>query len=260
MKTNNLDDSSQFPPIAVFGASRGVGRQVVQQAVQRGQRVIAVARNGASLKQEFPNLTVVEGDAADPRVVRTALSQVHAVICTLGAPAFSGSKIRSEGTAAIIAGMEARGLKRLLVLSLLGVLESRASLPWMIRYLMFPLYLRRPVADHERQERLLEQSSLDWTAVRPPFLIEGAQTGEYAHGFVDDTRHLALKISRADAAHFMLAQVAEQTYVEKPVGISYERGRVRVAQLSLSYESQPIELSKGEHRAPARYSNVSFCA
>lgn len=214
---------STLPRLAVFGASRGVGRHVVQQALARGHQVTAVARHTAELRKAFPAARLVEGDATDAATVRAALDGVDAVICTLGAPAWSRSKVRSEGTRTILEGMERAGLSRILVLGVLGAAESREHLPFTLRYLIFPLYLRRPVAEHEAQERILRASGLDWTILRAPYLEEGPRTGRYALGFGADLTGLTLTVSRADAADFFLDQVGSAQYARRTVEISYAK-------------------------------------
>lgn len=52
---------------------------------------------------------------------------------------------------------------------------------------MFGLVLRPAFADHVQQEAYVEQSTLDWTVVRPGAFATGAQTGVYRHGFVERT-------------------------------------------------------------------------
>jgi len=43
--------------LTVFGATGGVGRQVITQALDRGDRVTAYVRNPAKLDLTHPNLT-----------------------------------------------------------------------------------------------------------------------------------------------------------------------------------------------------------
>lgn len=191
--------------LAIFGASRGVGLEALRIALRRGHSVVAVARNSAELKREFPEAQVIQGSVTDPEVVARALKGATAVICALGAPALSHSKVRSEGTRTIIAGMRKVGVKRIVAVSVLGARESRQKLPFFFRYILFPLYLRRAVADHNVQEELLAASGLDWTAVRPPNLEDGPATGDYLAGAIDDWSQLALVVRRADLAEYMLA-------------------------------------------------------
>jgi len=217
-KITDIQGSSSH--LAVFGASRGVGRAVVEQALAKGHRVTAVARNGADLRRDFPTLEVVEGDVSDSRTVDRALEGVETVVCALGAKAFSNSRVRSEGTAAIARGMKRRGISRIVAVSLMGAGETRKHLPFFFRYVIFPLYLRKPVADHERQEELLRTSDLDWTIVRPPNLDDGPQTAEYVHGVGTDWSELSLVVSRKQLAHFILGQVGSKTYERQSVWVS----------------------------------------
>jgi putative NADH-flavin reductase len=75
------------------------------------------------------------------------------------------------------------------------------------------------VADHEVKERLIVQSSLDWTIVRPPKLSNGAAKGEFRHGNNIRAASLLPMLARADVAAFMLAQLNDTTYSRKAVGI-----------------------------------------
>src|SRR5690606_22094127 len=140
-------------------------------------------------------------------------------------PARSDAKVRSEGTKHIVRAMEELGVRRLVCVSVFGAAETRASLPFFLKYVIFPLFLRRVVAEHERQERVIADSSLEWTIVRPPHLVEGGRTGLYAHGFAPDAPGLTYRISRADVAELMLREVVEPRYVRRAVGISYEKAR-----------------------------------
>lgn len=211
------------PPqqLAIFGATRGIGLQALQQALAAGHRVHVLVRDRARMTVESANLTVYEGDVNDAEAVRNTLQGCDAVLCCLGAPALSRSRVRSEGTQVIADVMAELGMRRILCVSLLGAGESRDGLPFFFRYLLFPTYLRRAVADHERQEAVLSQTALDWTVVRPPSLTDGPRTGRYDHGFHTGKPGLTMKISRPDVADFMLRQLNRNDYSRRGVGVSY---------------------------------------
>ncbi len=206
--------------IAIFGATGGVGRQLVAQATAAGHSVTVLARDPGRAAFDDDGVTVVAGDATDPEAVARTLRGADAVICALGAPALSRSRVRSEGTRAIVSAMKAHGVRRIVCVSTLGAAESRAWLPFLLRRVIFPLYLRRAVADHERQEQILRGSALDWTVVRPPTLTDGPATGDYVHGFVPPLSEVSLKISRADVAHFIPRQLDAETYAAQAVAVS----------------------------------------
>ncbi|MEM7151833.1 MAG: NAD(P)H-binding protein [Myxococcota bacterium] len=209
------------PHLAVFGATRGIGRHVVDFALQSGHRVTALARDPTALELGDDRLRVVGGDATDADAVARAVAGADAVVCALGAPARNRDRVRARGTENIIAAMARQGVQRLLCVSVLGAAETRGDLPWFLRYLFFPLYLRQAVADHEAQERLIAASSLRWTIVRPPHLTDGPRTDEFQHGEGSGGGAWTLKISRADVAGFMLDQLGRDDYVGRRVGVSY---------------------------------------
>ena len=217
-----LPQASAGLRLALFGATGGVGRSLVKLALAAGHQVTALVRDPARLELAHPRLTLVSGEGSDAAAVAKVVAGADAVLVALGAPALSRSRIRSEGTKLIVDAMQAAGVERIVCVSLLGVADSRTTLPLWIRYGLFPLYLRRAIADHERQEEVLRASDLAWTSVRPPFLTDGAHTGRYAHGFAT-TDGLKLEVSRADVADFMLAQLGSSTYLRRAAAISYAR-------------------------------------
>jgi putative NADH-flavin reductase len=224
-QTNTANPSSnrRTQRLTILGATSGVGRQLALLALDAGHHVTALVRDPTRMDICHDRLMVVSGDANDYAAVLAVVRGSDAVLCALGAPAFSSSKVRSQGTEHIVRAMQQTGVRRLICLSVYGAGDSREGLPFFLRYFLFPLYLRRPVAEHEIQESIIRQSEVDWTIVRPPFLTDGPLTGTYSHGFANDQEGLTLDISRADVAEFMLRQLDDRGYARHAVGISYAR-------------------------------------
>lgn len=207
--------------LVVFGATGGTGRQLVDLALAQGHRVTAFARDPAKLDRPRPGLTVVPGDVTQAGAVSPAVEGQDAVLCAIGAPAWVRTTTRYEGTRRIVDAMESTGVRRLICQSTLGIGDSEdVRLPFYVKHLV-PLMLRHAFADHERQERVIMQSGLDWTIVRPATMTNGPSTGSYRHGFSAADRDLKIKISRADVAEFMLAQLSEDTYLRRTPAVSY---------------------------------------
>ena len=59
--------------LTVFGATGGVGREVVTQALDAGHHVIAYVRNPSKLDVTHPNLTVIAGELTDREAVQRAV-------------------------------------------------------------------------------------------------------------------------------------------------------------------------------------------
>jgi putative NADH-flavin reductase len=207
--------------LLVFGSTGGTGRELVKQALAQDQEVTAYARSPDKLGDlTHPSLQVVRGDVLDPAAVEKAVPGHDAVLCAIGAGA-GQSTLRENGTRNIVQGMEKAGVQRLLCQSSMGVGDSRANLGFLTRYVIVPVFLRHAFADHERQEAVVKESTLDWTIVRPPHLKDGPRTGTYRHGFPTTDTAIQGKISRADVADFMLKQLTDSTYLHRTPGVSY---------------------------------------
>lgn len=207
--------------ILIFGSTGGTGRELVNQALDHDHAVTAYARNPAKIEDiKHSNLKVIRGDVLDKAAVEGAVKGHDAIFVALGA-GLKRTTLREEGTRNIVEAMQHTGVKRLICLSSLGVGDSRANLPFFTKYIIVGLFLRYAFADHERQEAVVRQSSLDWTIVRPPFLKDGPRTGVYQHGFFTKDRRIKGWISRADVADFMLKQLVDDTYFHQTPGVSY---------------------------------------
>jgi len=193
------------------------------QALEAGHTVTAFTRKPELVAQSHPGLTAMQGDVLDPVAVERAVTGQEVVICTLGMPLLNNDRLRTRGTANIVAVMEVAGVKRLVCLSSLGVGESRAVLPLIYQMLIFPIVMRRLLVDHAGQEALISASSLDWTVVRPGNFTRGEGMGDYAHGFTTVDANLSFKISRSDVADFILRQLSDDTYLNRADALSYRK-------------------------------------
>lgn len=205
--------------LTLFGATGSVGRHLVQQALENGHQVCAFGRNSTRLELGHKSLCFINGDVTHYDEVDAAVKGADAVLCTLGA----GRKglLRTAGTRNIVLAMQTHRVRRLVCQTTLGAGESRGNLDFFWKYLMFGILLRSAMADHETQEAVVRASDLDWTIVRPGAFTNGPKTGKYREDFKSDDRSLALKISRADLAAFMLRQLNDRKYAGRSVGVSY---------------------------------------
>lgn len=203
--------------ITIFGATGTIGRLVVEQALTAGHDVTAFTRDAARVTAEHDRLQVVEGDVKDPAACLPVVKDTDAVVIALGAG--RKGEVREAGTRAVVAAMEQAGGGRLVCQSTLGVGSSRPNLNLLWKYVMFGALLRPAYADHARQERVVEESDLDWTIVRPSAFADQSP-GPVRHGFGGSESGLRLKIARADVAAFLLLQVEDRTYLRRAVSVS----------------------------------------
>lgn len=206
--------------VIVFGASGGTGQEVVRQALAAGHTVTAFVRNPATYSSPDQRVQVVKGDVKDPASIEAALSGQDAVISVIGAKPTKTSTIRTEGTKAIITAMEKVGPKRLISQSTMGAGDSKPMLSWLYAFILVPLLLKGTFADHDGQEQVIQASSLDWTIIRAGALNNKPLTGKYRILPVSNKRQ-TLKLSRADAAHFIVHELENNAYVKQIAGVAY---------------------------------------
>lgn len=205
--------------VLIIGSTGTIGVELLRQSLAMDHAVTAFARDPSGIALNHPALTVVQGDVMDPATLDEAMHGHDAVLIALGAGTRGG--IRARGTQNVVDAMRRHGISRLICLSTLGVGESRSNLNFTWKYLMFGLLLRRAYADHVAQEKIVGDSGLDWTIVRPGAYVDGDITRNYEHGFPPERKGLALKISRGDVADFMLQQLGDNAYLHACPGLSY---------------------------------------
>lgn len=206
--------------VIIFGATGTIGRLVVEQSLAAGHQVTAFARNPQNLDLQHQSLTRHAGDASNAADVADAIKGHETVIITLGSGMSRKSRIRSLGTANIIAGMKQHGIDRLICQSTLGAHESWENLNFFWKRIMFGALLAPVFKDHERQEALVRDSGLDWTIVRPSAFTQDPATGKFKTAFGPEERQLTLKISRADVAAFIKDQIVGSEFNRRAVAIS----------------------------------------
>ena len=194
-----------------------MGAGLLRQALSAGHRVVVYARRPEAVRLSHPRLQVVMGELGDLEAMRMGIRGCDAVVCTAGVANRGPNVILSEGTRNLLLAADGEGIRRVLVVTSLGLGDTRDQTPLLYRYLVQPL-IRHGLADKERQERAVMTSALDWTIVRPAELTNGARTGTYRHGL---DRDIQGRISREDVADFLLRQLDDETYLRQAVALSY---------------------------------------
>ncbi|EWS93839.1 NAD(P)H-binding protein [Streptomyces filamentosus] len=209
--------------ITVFGATGGVGQEIVGQALAAGHEVTAVVRDPDRLPEPLEGAGlhgVVRLD--DEAAVRAAVAGRDAVLSGLGSRGRKANGVAEWLTRRIVSAMEAEGARRLLVVSAVPVGPEPADDPLVDRLMRRAIgaALAELYADLARMEAVLAGSATDWTAVRPPRLTDGPRTGVYRR-VVGGTPRSSRTVSRADVAHAMLALIDDPAAVKQGVGVAY---------------------------------------
>jgi len=207
--------------ISIIGASKGVGKCVLEQALEEGNEVTALLRTPDKMQLTNSNLQVLRGDILDELSIARVVEGQDAICVCIGVPpGRKPVKVFSEGIKNIIKSIGDNTAQKLIVITGIGAGDSKGHGGFLYDRVINPLLLKEIYKDKDRQESLIKNSNCNWMIVRPGFLTNGPKTGKYR--IIEDmTGVTAKKISRADVAHFMLSQVKEPTFFKKTPLITY---------------------------------------
>ena len=211
--------------LVVFGANGATGQWLVRLAVERGHQVTAVMREGATANVP-QGVDVARGDPLDAAFVDMVVTGKDAVVTALGVRYRRGRNpfssivspltLLSQSVAHMLAAMKRHGVPRISMVSAGGVGDSRKTVAWPLRVVFRISNIQVDYEDKERAEAFLAASGLDWQAVRPTTLSDGASTGARRVDRYATTR----RIAREDDARFMLDQLEQPRFDERTPMIS----------------------------------------
>ena len=201
--------------ILVVGATGGLGRDVVSEALAGRHETAALVRDPA--RAALPGeVEIVQGDALDRASLTGPLEGRDAVICALGTPSpRRRSTLLEDGTRNLVAAMAEVGVRRLACVTLLGVGSSRANASLFYRAVILRV-LAPMVPDKERQEQVVRGSGLEWVLVRPGRFVKGKPRGELRIVREAEQRRVG-HVVRGDLARFLVECVTSDGYVGQAV-------------------------------------------
>jgi putative NADH-flavin reductase len=206
----------------ILGATGGVGRQLVEQALERRHQVTAFVRSPQKLGAAPHGLTVIPGDVRNTDAISAALAGHDAVLSALGPPGPARNTITSDSARAIVAAMQIAGVPRLIVVGVAALFPDVGIFGRLLRKTL----LRNIANDSAEMERIVKATPLEWTIVRPPRLTNGPRREHY--GVADDRLPNGAggnaTINRADLAQFILDEVEQPGHMRRVVGIAYTKG------------------------------------
>ncbi|MFF5481352.1 NAD(P)-dependent oxidoreductase [Streptomyces sp. NPDC012935] len=208
--------------LTVFGATGGIGKEIVRQALDAGHDVTAVVRDPARLPLTGDRLEVFRADLTDPDALRPAVTGRDAVLSGLGARGRKDAGVAARLTRTVLAALEAAEVRRLLVVSAAPVGPTPEGDGLLDRAVLgvVSAVLKDIYTDLREMETEVAGSGTDWTVVRPPRLQDKPLTGRYRTvigGFPRKGRF----IGRADVAHAMLKMAEDSATVKQGVGVAY---------------------------------------
>lgn len=206
--------------ITIFGATGMVGKRLVSLGLNKGHTIRAFGRNVfTSHFMEQENLRLIQGALFDEENVFNAINGCDAVLSSLGGAITGIDKTRSLGMKKIAGQMVNAGVNRIIAVGGMGILDDGNN-----KLIMdspdFPQEFLPVAIEHYVVYETLKNSTLNWTVVACPDLIDHEATASYftaANTLPVPNRY---KINTGDLALFMLTELERNQYVKQKVGIS----------------------------------------
>ena len=206
--------------LLIFGATGLVGQRLVREALYLGHTVTAYARD--VFTTEFPPsdaLHLVEGTVFDDRMLKKVMTNQDAVLSALGGGTDGTDFTRSLGIKHITEQMKKAGLQRIVAVGGSGILDDELGRPifWQEDY---PADYKPVSQEHYKAWQYLQQTSLDWTFVCPPYILDQDPTGSFH--VTADVPPVADEqvIGNGDLALFLLQELTRKQFLHQRVGIA----------------------------------------
>jgi putative NADH-flavin reductase len=188
--------------VLVVGAHHGLGAQVVARLSAGGHDV-----------------TAFEGDVLDAATVARAVAGQDAVVSTLGPRAAAPVRLCATGTRHVVDAMQAAGVRRLVQVTGALIGHARAHLGVLYRFIEARVPTAQ-LADRREQERLVIDSGLAWTLLRPTRLTDGAARGRWRTSPTARVGALS-HISRADVAEAIARALDDPSAIGRADTLQY---------------------------------------
>ncbi|MBP0598188.1 NAD(P)-dependent oxidoreductase [Herbaspirillum sp. LeCh32-8] len=160
--------------IALIGASGNVGSRILAEALRRGHKVIAIARDAGKIATA-DNVTARSADVKDTASLAAAISGADVVV--------SSGRFANFKAADVLPALKQAGVKRLAVVGGAGSLQIAPGKA-LIDTPEFPAeYKPEASAGREFLNDLRAENEIEWTFLSPSALfVAGERTGKFRLG------------------------------------------------------------------------------
>lgn len=202
--------------IIVFGATGGVGKSVVAQALEAGLEVTAFVRTPSKMDITHENLKLIQGNAFNQEEVSAAIVGHDAVVSCIGSnQGMKESTEIQEMAKNIVDGMKAHNVERIIYTASAGIHKEIPGVSGKLVMFM----LKNPLKDHRAAVDYIQANRLNYTIVRPMGLTDQPFTGKYRES-ASSVPEKSRTIPRADVAHFILKALTDPNYNHASIGIA----------------------------------------
>ena len=206
--------------ITVIGASAGIGLETVKRGLNRNHSLTTLSRSEIDIAEK-KSLKVILGDATNKADLLKAIHNADALIITLGTGKNMKATTLFSDFAKLIVDIHKENKIDIpfIFVTGFGAGESKYYVPWLVK--MFLKYLLKDVyADKTKMEKIVTNTDMNWTVVRPGRLLDKKLTEKYR---IENKLYKGINIggiNRADVADFLIKQAEKQTELKNYIAIS----------------------------------------
>lgn len=214
------------PAILILGSTGRTGKWLLEEALKRDYSINVLVRDKSKIAPHT-QLRIFEGSPSNKNDLTNAVEGCEIVMSTLNISRNSDFPWAKLKTAEFFLSQTMQNLieigklgkvKKVIFTSAWGVNETKKDIPWWFRWLIDNSNIGVAYKDHERQEKLLDKASLNYTAVRPVGLTNSLTTQKVRVTLENNMSIPNLTISRLSTAKFMLDCLEQSIYNrQKPI-------------------------------------------
>ena len=213
--------------VLLIGANKGLGYQVLKELLSKKITVNCLIRRKGLINFESKYLNIFYGDATNLSDLKKSIGNSECIISTINVQRkniFPWSRLTNSKTtisdfaknSIIVSGKK---INRIITISAWGVGESMEKIPKLFKFLIKFSNLKYPYIDHDIHEKVIENSNLNWTIIRPTALTNETKYHDIEE-FKGKRKINKITIGRKSLAKYVVKIIDDKYFYRKKITVS----------------------------------------
>ena len=213
--------------VLLIGANKGLGYQVLKELLSKKITVNCLIRRKGLINFESKYLNIFYGDATNLSDLKKSIGNSECIISTINVQRkniFPWSRLTNSKTTisdfaknSIIVSEDK--INRIITISAWGVGESMEKIPKLFKFLIKFSNLKYPYIDHDIHEKVIENSNLNWTIIRPTALTNEIKYHDIEE-FKGKRKINKITIGRKSLAKYVVKLIDDKYFYRKKITVS----------------------------------------
>ena len=213
--------------VLLIGANKGLGYQVLKELLSKKITVNCLIRRKGLINFESKYLNIFYGDATNLSDLKKSIGNSECIISTINVQRkniFPWSRLTNSKTTisdfaknSIIVSEDK--INRIITISAWGVGESMEKIPKLFKFLIKFSNLKYPYIDHDIHEKVIENSNLNWTIIRPTALTNETKYHDIEE-FKGKRKINKITIGRKSLAKYVVKIIGDKYFYRKKITVS----------------------------------------